>query len=175
MLNLDIQKSKEATKISEFQKYIGGTTACMKKLDIYNKYCVQLESHDTYFSDSWFSSVKTSEEAMSAGVNYCGPEKTGHKGFCLATLENLMKYWPGGSYLVMRSTSRVTCGRKILEIRYKYNSRKFLGFIATEGAVSTEPGVPYLSHFSDIYSNASVHPFVLTDLIGKYFNNCNEI
>ena len=31
---------------------------------------------------------------MAAGVNYFGPEKTIHKGFCLATIENLMKDWP---------------------------------------------------------------------------------
>ena len=31
-----------------------------------------------------------------AGVDYCGPVKKGHKGFCLATLEKLMKDWPGG-------------------------------------------------------------------------------
>ena len=38
------------------------------------------------------------------GVDYCGPVKTSHKGFCLATLENLMKYCPGGSYLVLKGT-----------------------------------------------------------------------
>ena len=67
-----------------------------------------------------------------AGVDYCGPVKTIHKGFCLATLENLMKDWPGGSYLVLKSTPRFPGERPLLAIGYKYNSRKFLGFIATE-------------------------------------------
>ena len=40
---------------------------------------------------------------MAAGVDYCGPVKTIHKGFCVAILENLTKDWPGGSYLVMKS------------------------------------------------------------------------
>ena len=44
---------------------------------------------------------------MAAGVNYCGLAKTSHKGFCLATLEKLMKYWLRGSYLVMEITPRV--------------------------------------------------------------------
>ena len=44
---------------------------------------------------------------MAAGVQYYRPVKTIHKSFCLATLENLMKYWPGESYLVMKSTPRV--------------------------------------------------------------------
>ena len=66
----------------------------------------QLTSNDTYFSDSWFSSVNTAEEMAAAGVDYCGPVKTIHKGFCLDTLEKLMKDWPGGSYLVLKSTPR---------------------------------------------------------------------
>ena len=77
---------------------------CMKRLDIYTKGCGQLKSNDTYFADSWFSSVKTAEEIAAAGVDYCGPVKTSHMGFCLATLEKLMKNWPGGSYLVLKST-----------------------------------------------------------------------
>ena len=51
-----------------------------------NKGCGQLKSNDTYFADIWFSSVKMDEEAISAGVNYCGPVKKIHKGSCLATL-----------------------------------------------------------------------------------------
>ena len=53
---------------------------------------------------------------MAEGVDYCGPVNTSHKGFCLATLENLMKYWPGGSYLVMNITPRVPDGRPLLDI-----------------------------------------------------------
>ena len=69
------------------------------------------------------------------------------QGFCLFTLENLMKYWLGGSYLVMKSTPRVPGGRSLLAIGYKYNSRKVLGFIATEGAGSNASGDPYLFRF----------------------------
>ena len=42
MLHLDIQKGKEAMNMSEFQKYIGGTTVCMKRLAIATKGCGQL-------------------------------------------------------------------------------------------------------------------------------------
>ena len=45
-----------------------------------------LTSNDTYVGDIWFSSVKMTEDAMAAGVNYFGLVKTSHKGFCLATL-----------------------------------------------------------------------------------------
>ena len=82
MLHLYIQKGKEAMQSSKFQKYLGGTTAYMKRLDIATKVCGQLTSNNTYFSDSWFSSVKTAEEVMAAGVNYCGTVKMSHINFC---------------------------------------------------------------------------------------------
>ena len=78
----------------------------MKRLAIDTKGCGKLTSNDTYFDDSWFISIKTAEDMAAAGVDYCGPVKTSHKVFCLTTLEKLIKDWPGGSYLVMKSTPR---------------------------------------------------------------------
>ena len=146
---------------------------CMKRIYISTKGCVQLTPNDTYFSDSWFIYVKTTEEAIAAGVGYCGPVKTSHKGFCLATLEKLMKYWPEGSYLVMKSNPRVPGGRPLLAIGYKCNSRKVLGFISTERDGSAEQDDPYLYCFPDIYSNGSVHPVVRPHFLCRYFNACN--
>ena len=68
----------------------------MKRLAISTKGCGQLTSNDTYFSDLCFDFVKTAEDMAAAGVNYCGPVKTSHKGNFLATLENLMKDSTGG-------------------------------------------------------------------------------
>ena len=87
MLHLEIKKGGEAMKTSKFQNVLVGTTACMKRLVIATKGCGQLTSNNTYFADSWFSSVKNAEEMADAGVYYCGPVKTIHKGFCLSTLE----------------------------------------------------------------------------------------
>ena len=70
MLHLGIQKGKEAMKKLTFQSELGGTAACMKRLAIATKGCGQLTSNNTYYADSWFSSVKTSEEMAAAGVNY---------------------------------------------------------------------------------------------------------
>ena len=57
-------------KTPEFKIDVGGTTVFMKRLSIATKGCVKLISNETYFTDSWFSSVKTSELAMAAGVDY---------------------------------------------------------------------------------------------------------
>ena len=71
----------------ELQKYLRGTNTCMKRLDMATKGCGQIKSNDTYFADSWFSSVKMAKGAMAAGVDYCMLTETGHKGFCIATVE----------------------------------------------------------------------------------------
>ena len=131
MLHLGIQKGKEAMETLEFQKYLGGTAVCMKILSVDTKGWVQLTSNETYFADSWFSSVKTAEDEMAAGVNYFGSVKMSHRGFCLATLENLINDCPGGSYIVIKNTPRVSYGRTLPNIGYKYNYRMVLGFIAT--------------------------------------------
>ena len=64
--------------------------------------------------------------------------------------------------------------RPLMAIGYKYNSRKVLGFIATKGDRSTEPGYPYLSRFPGIYSNVSVFTVVCPHLIVIYLNACNS-
>ena len=50
------------------------------------------------------------EEAITKGVDYCGPVKMSHKGFCLATLEKSTKEWPLGSYNFTKSTPRYPGG-----------------------------------------------------------------
>ena len=112
---------------------------------------------------------------MAAGVDYCGPVKMIHKGFCLATLEMLIKYRLVGSYLVIMSTPRVPGGKPLLAIGYKYNYRMVLVFIATEGDGSTEPGDTYLSCFPYIYSNVYIHPVVCPHLLCRYLNACNSL
>ena len=67
----------------------------------------QLTSNYTYFEECWLSGVENYEEAMDEGVDYCGPENTIHKVFGLDISEKLMKYWTGGSYIIMKSTPRV--------------------------------------------------------------------
>ena len=84
MLLQESQRGEEAMKALGFQKYIGGTVVCINILAMDTKGCGQLTSNDTYFADSWFSSIKIDEEVMAEGVDYCGPVKTIHKGFCLS-------------------------------------------------------------------------------------------
>ena len=64
------------------------------------------------------------------------------KGFCLSKLEKLIKEWPGGSYKVREITPRVPGDIPLMDIRYKYNSRKVIKFIANGGVESNYLGEP---------------------------------
>ena len=84
MLQLDIQKVKEAMNASKFQQEIGNTTACMNRIIMTINGCIQLASNGIYFDNSLFSGVKMAKEVMAEVVDYCGTVKTIHKGFvCL--------------------------------------------------------------------------------------------
>ena len=137
--------------------------------------CGKLSSNETLFSNSWFSGVKKTGGVMDEGVYYCGLAKTSQKLFCLDTLEKSTKEWPGGSHLVMKSTSRVTGDRPLMAIIYKYIDKKILGYIDMEGARSTIPGVTYLSCYPCDYSNVSILPVISNHLLGRYFSDCIEI
>ena len=80
------------------------------------KGCGQLTSNVTYFASIWFSEMKMAEDTMADGLYYCGPAKTSHNGFCMDTLENLMKEWPGVYHLVLKSTTIVPVDRKLMAI-----------------------------------------------------------
>ena len=58
------------------------------------------------------------DEEMAEGVDHLGLVKTSHKGFFLATSEKLIKYCPGGSYLVMKSNPIVPGSRTLMSIGY---------------------------------------------------------
>ena len=62
-----------------------------------------------------------------------------------------------------------------MDIGYKYNYRRVLVFIATEGAGSNEPGDSYLSRLSGNYSNVSFLTIVFPCMLCSYFNACNAI
>ena len=70
--------------------------------------------------------MRSSEEKITEVVDYCGPVKTSHKGFYLSIFEKFMKRGQGGSYIVMKSPTRVPNDISIINIGYKYNYRQVL-------------------------------------------------
>ena len=62
-----------------------------------------------------------------------------------------------------------------MDIGYKCNSQKVLGFIATKGDGINEPGDLYLSFLPNNYSYVYFWLVVCPHVIGRYFNGCNVI
>ena len=87
----------------------GATTACtLRGVDAMHN-CGQegpeAFKQDTFIGDSWFASVQTAEQVFNEGHQFIGIVKNGHKNFPKSYLEAKMKTWPGGTSLVMASTS----------------------------------------------------------------------
>ena len=108
MIYVEIENRKETMHTLEFQQDIRGTAACMNRPMRYKIGHVQFTLENTYFYDIWLSGVKTDEEDITEGEYYCGLVKKIHKRFLLDMLKILTKECPGGSYLVMKITPRVT-------------------------------------------------------------------
>ena len=140
-------------KTLKFQKDVGGTSACMKRIIKANKGYGQLSSNNNFFVGIWFRRVKTADEENTHRVGYCRPVNTSQKGLCLDMLEKSMNQWSVGFHLVKKSAPRVTVDRPRMAIGYNYIYQKVLGFIDMEGGRSTEPGVHYLSRYPENYSN----------------------
>ena len=64
-------------------------------------------------------------------------------------IEKLMREWPVGSHIVMKSPPIFYGGKSLMSIGWKYRSQKSLGFIYMEGSGSTEIVIPYLSCFPE--------------------------
>ena len=90
-------------------------------------------------------------------------------------MEKLIKEWPIGYHIVIKSSPIVPDDRPLTETEYKCIYQKILGFIDTEGYGITEPGVPYLSSYPRSYSYLYIFLVIRTRVIVKYFSACNEI
>ena len=71
---------------------------------------------DCFLFDSWFASKKAAEAVMEVGVELVFMVKTNTKGFCKETIEELIKFWPGVFYLVIRSKPIVPGDRPLIAI-----------------------------------------------------------
>ena len=140
-------------KNSRYQHELGSTAACTKQMMEATKgigqKSIKGETKDCFLFDSWFASKKAAEAAIETRAELIGMVKTNTKGFCKETIEKLTKYWPGGSYLVLRSKPMVPGDRPLIAIGYKYNARKVLSFIVTDNSGRTNTGIPYLSKYSE--------------------------
>ena len=74
--------------------------------------------------NSWFGSVKSAVEVASAGHHAVLVMNTEHSRFPNRVLQEKMKYFPGGTWTVMKGKCNRS-GVELLAIGYKYNSKRF--------------------------------------------------
>ena len=99
--------------------------------------------------------------------------KTGHARYPKAFLEEKMKEWPGGSHLVLETTTPE--GVKLFAVGYKYCKKKCLCFLFTEGASWTEQGEPYKARFQDNNGNSMIRDVLRPACCSHYFKISNVI
>jgi hypothetical protein len=100
--------------------------------------------------------------------------KSNHSHFPKAELEEKMKDYPSGSYLVLECTTPMK-GLQLLAIGYKYNARKILLFVATKNAGSTKPGTPYKAKFPDKFGNTKERSVICPAVISQYFDSSDAV
>ena len=103
---------------------------------------------------------------------FLGPVKTAHKKFPKKYLEDTMKDWPPGSHMVMETTVR---GNKYIATGYKYNMKKVLCFISTEGAGYTTPGKPYEAKWLNDNGRMASRRIARPHMLSEYFQYSNQI
>ena len=100
-------------------------------------------TEDCFIFEIWFSSKKSAEDVMDAGVKIIGMVKTNIKGLCKHTIDNLARDWMGGFPLVLRIKPILPGVRPLISIGYNYNVRKVIYFIFASKAGTKKVGITY--------------------------------
>lgn len=129
-----------------------------------------------FFADNSFGSIKAVSEICKLGHHACFNIKNGHSRVPRAFLEEQIKDFPGGIWIVLKG-----CAEKeavdLVCIGYKYNKKKVLIFVMTKGAGSTNPGEPYVARFPDKFGNVCPREVGRPEILSNYFkySNCVDL
>jgi hypothetical protein len=188
MLYIEVQRGKVAMPKEKYSALLGATAACTLRLAEGSAYCGQSNQErvnakdkskpNLFVCDAWFGSVVMAEHMQRLhqttrtgewkGHEVITAVKSNHSRFPRFELEEKMKGYPSGSYLVLECTTP-TKQIKLLAIGYKYNARKILLFVATKNAGSTKPGTPYKAKFPDKFGNTKERSVIRPAIISQYF------
>ena len=181
MIHIELQKGREAMLLEKYASSKKPTVACVLRMsedtsrphneDCFGKQCDA--PTETFLGDSWFSSVQAAIEMRLRGKHYIGVVKTNSSGYPKAFLEDKMKDYPAGSHLILETTTKEEID--LLAIGYKYNRKKVMFFIATNGSGHTEEGIPYEARWKDKNNNTRVRKVFRPEIVAKYFTKSNSI
>jgi len=187
-LYLELQEGKDPMRSKPHSRKLGGTGGCSIRLIEGSQYSGQLEDvrmkaknqskRETYFGDSWFTSRRIIKDGLKSGKvtglgphEYAGILKTNHSGTPKLQVEEIMKDWPAGSYLVL-----ICDELAMMFIGYKYSyKRKPIFMLASLDAGSTRPGEPYKAKWPDANGNIKSRDVIRPDIMGRFFKRSNVI
>ena len=115
-------------KYGKYSAEIGATASCVKRSIIATANCGTKMSDrteakekgrpDMFAGDSWFAGGKACMAAAKLGCEFFGPVKTNTSGYPKVEIENIMKDWPSGSWVVLESKEH-----RLFAVGYKYSLR----------------------------------------------------
>eukprot|EP00873_Tetraselmis_striata_P006958 jgi/Tetstr1/427222/TSEL_017410.t1 len=162
MIHFEIQEGRDAMRLmKEHAPELGVTAACTLRMAERSA-----PAGATVLGDSWFASVKAAIAVGKTGRHFIGCVKTSHSLYPKAYLESHLKDKPAGSRMVLRSTVE---GVGLMAIGYKYNRRRVLFFLATEGAGGVHDGEPYVQCWADDLNNITTRHIPRPDVVSQYF------
>jgi hypothetical protein len=184
MLALEIQEGKFPMREKEHCQRLGATAACTTRLMEMVAGCGQSKTEakskpDKGLGDSWFGSVTATVEAAKNGQELIGGVKTNFSKSPKKEMEELMKDCPSGAYYVAVCDvpDEDNDDIKIIFVSYKYNARKVLHFVMTDGAGSTvpDPNRAYHARFPDAFGNLAVRKVPRPACLSDYFEKSNVV
>lgn len=114
----------------QYSKELGGTAGCSMRIIEASQYSGRLEQQrehamrigkrEVFYGDSWFTSRRLCIALRTKlGHEYFGALKTNHSGTPKAEVEEIMKDWPSGSYLVLECKEI-----ELFYVGYKYSYKR---------------------------------------------------
>ena len=154
MLSMEVQEGKNLMKNKAYNKTLGATTGCSFPLmELSCDMCKHEKKQECYVGDSWLTSVETTLELASPGVNFVGQVKQCYKNFPWKYLEKEMECYKPGNWIIMQLIVPMILFEvleykpytlvKVPVIGYEYCYSKILCFVMNQNARSVFPGPKY--------------------------------
>jgi len=177
MTNLEIQRGKFGMLELPLHTQLGATASCVVRIARSVSQSHIDGNNEQVIGDSWFGSVKAvchlqNSNQFGGKTEAIFQVKTAHTGFPKAYIKEVLEDAPGGTSIVLKATDGST-NTKLVAVGYKYNSKKTLMFIASDGAASTLDGEPYRMRFVDRYGNVVFRDVRRPQLVSIYFSDSN--
>ena len=127
-----------------------------------------------FLADSWFGSVKDAENFIESRHHGTFIIKTARDRSPKKSLNATMKGMPGRMCIVLKGTTE-ELNYDLACIGDKHYKKTVLTFVLSQGAGSSEPGVPYETTFPDKHGNLCLRHVAHPQLIANYFKCSNKV